>query len=397
MKNNVVFAAAGNGKTYSICKEAAALLSETDKNILLVSYTTQGVHSLETEYRLQNQGVVDSRIIIKTWYSFLLSELIKPYQCLLQLKRKVYKKEVDVVIPENHIRSIAFYNSEAKAPWYNSRHIQYFINTAGDLWKDDVSHLASLCALHSCGKAIKRLENIYSHIFFDELQDYAGWDLEILDMMFNSEISIKCVGDPRQSTYRTNNSPKNRQYRDEKIRDYFIKMSRQKKCAITYENTTRRFNQDICDYVNTIFGDSDGEVVPYTDSMHANIENRGIYIIANEHLSDYCAHYSPVVLRFNKTSQVGFENNCKIYNYGASKGATFQRVVIIPVTTVIPFVNEQRPISANQTRSKFYVACTRACYSIVFATDHYQASKRFVPVTLSLGDRIIPALRYQNS
>ena len=88
MSNDVIFAAAGNGKTYNICNEAIKLASETNKLILLVSYTNEGVHSLEKEYRKQNFGVLDKNVIIKTWYSFLLSELIKPYQCLLKIKKK---------------------------------------------------------------------------------------------------------------------------------------------------------------------------------------------------------------------------------------------------------------------------------------------------------------------
>ena len=79
MSNDVIFAAAGNGKTYNICNEAIKLASETNKLILLVSYTNEGVHSLEKEYRKQNFGVLDKNVIIKTWYSFLLSELIKGY------------------------------------------------------------------------------------------------------------------------------------------------------------------------------------------------------------------------------------------------------------------------------------------------------------------------------
>jgi ATP-dependent exoDNAse (exonuclease V) beta subunit len=49
------------------------------------------------------------------------------------------------------------------------------------------------------------MEEIYAHIFIDELQDYAGWDLEIFRLLFDSQIFITCVGDYKQATYRTNN------------------------------------------------------------------------------------------------------------------------------------------------------------------------------------------------
>ena len=95
MKNQVVFAEAGNGKTYTICKKAREAMLNSNKCILLLSYTNEGVHALETEYKNQNLGVLDERIVIKSWYRFLLSDFIKPYQCLLHLKEKKYSKELD--------------------------------------------------------------------------------------------------------------------------------------------------------------------------------------------------------------------------------------------------------------------------------------------------------------
>ena len=70
MKNKLLFAAAGNGKTYNICSEAIKLAKTTDKYILLLSYTNEGVNSIKLEYAKQNKGVIDSNVIIKTWHSF---------------------------------------------------------------------------------------------------------------------------------------------------------------------------------------------------------------------------------------------------------------------------------------------------------------------------------------
>mgnify|MGYP003303047242 FL=1 len=85
--------------------------------------------------------------------------------------------------------------------------------------------MAYICNSDSSGKVIKRLEEIYAHIFFDELQDYAGWDLELLLLLFSSTIPISCVGDYKQATFRTNNSLKNKRFRDDKIKDFFKQIS----------------------------------------------------------------------------------------------------------------------------------------------------------------------------
>lgn len=395
MNNDVVFAAAGNGKTYSICHETINLAKKTDKHILLVTYTHEGVRSLEKEYKKQNYGVLDKNVVIKTWYSFLLSELIKPYQCLLQLKRKYYNSEYAFSVPENFIKSIAFYQDEELPKWYNSNHIQYFINSAKDIRKDQVGHLAICCIDHSKARVIRRMEAIYSHIYFDELQDYAGWDLEILMRLFASSIAIKCVGDYKQATFRTNNSQKYRQYRDDKIIDFFILQNKKGICNLSYDNSTRRFNHEICDFVNNIYGDKNS-CVCQCDNYKDDEKNTGVFIIDNDLIEKYCNYYSPIILRYQCDSKIGFNHNCQIYNYGNSKGATFERVVIVPVGTVLPFLKEQKSISSNQTRSKFYVACTRAKHSLVFAMNNPKKICCFKPTQIELGDEIIPAYKYMS-
>ena len=76
MENRVVFAAAGNGKTYDLCRQAIELAQTTSKEILMISYTNEGKNSIENEYRKQNSGIIDKKVVIKTWYSFILSEFI---------------------------------------------------------------------------------------------------------------------------------------------------------------------------------------------------------------------------------------------------------------------------------------------------------------------------------
>jgi DNA helicase-2/ATP-dependent DNA helicase PcrA len=396
MNNEVIFAAAGNGKTYNICQEAIRLAPKTDKYILLITYTNEGIRSLEKEYRKQNLGVIDKNVIIKTWYTFLLSELIKPYQCLLKLKHKHYKEELDFSVPENYINSIAFYQEEAAPRWYSGGHIQYYINSAKDLRKDNVSCLACKCIEHSNNRVIKRLESIYSHVFFDELQDYAGWDLEIFKYLFNADISVKCVGDNKQATFRTNNSSKNRQYRDEKIKEFFSLLQTAGICSLSYDNTTKRFNQEICDFVNMIHNDKISCICPCNSVTVSDIDNSGVFIIDNKYVDHYCKHYSPVILRYNRESKIGFNHNCSVFNYGNSKGATFNRIVIVPVSTVLPFICKQEKIVSNQTRSKFFVACTRAKHSIVFAVDNPKSNDFFKQQNIIVGGISIPTYKYSN-
>lgn len=398
MNNRAIFAAAGNGKTYSLCSEAKTAVEKEKKYVLLISYTNEGIRSLENEYRKQNDGVLNNKVIFKSWYSFLLSEFIKPYQCLLKLKNKRYNQELPFIFPENFISSISFYNADPPPKWYKQTHIQYFVNPRGDITPDRVSHLACLCNEHSNGKALARMEEIYSHIFIDELQDYAGWDLEIIRLLFKSQMQITCVGDYKQSTYRTNNSPKNSQYRDEKIRNFFTKLEKSGLCTVSYANTTRRFNSKICDFVNTIHCDIDSIIEPDTTAEQDDLmDNIGVYIMDVKYLSQYCDFYHPTILRYDKKTKIGFSHQCDVFNYGSSKGATYERVVIIPVSTTLPFIEKQAKISSNQTKAKFYVACTRAKHSVVFAVDKPKETSVFKPSEICVADIVLPAYKFETS
>lgn len=394
MNNRVVFAAAGHGKTYSLCSQAKAAIKHGHKYVLLISYTNEGVRSLENEYRKQNCGVLDNRVVFKSWYSVLLSEFIKPYQCNLRLTHKIGKKDTIVVFPENYVKSFAFYDTQ-QLKQFNQTQLRYFVNRGGDVIPDHASHLAYLCNEHSAGNAISRLEQIYSYIFIDELQDYAGWDLEIIKVLFKSQIQLQCVGDYKQATYRTNNSPKNRQYRDEKIRDFFLELEAQKLCTIFYENSTRRFGQEICEFINSIYDDPNTTLFPNPDAIDGQeFENTGVYLLDIDNLAKYCEHYHPVILRYDKRSKINFEHSCDVFNYGGSKGATYERVVIVPVSTTLPFIEKQQKITSKQTRSKFYVACTRARYSIVFAISNPTENIYFKPCEICINDCTIPAFKY---
>lgn len=397
MNNRVIFAAAGNGKTYGICRSAREYIKNTDdkKFVLLLTYTNEGAKSLEIEYKKQNYGVTDPQIEIRTWYSFILSEFIKPYQRKLKLKYKDHKEELEVTLPENYIKSIAFYETKEKPRWYKSLHIQYYLNSAGDIRKDDTSGLAYVCIQHSDGRVLERLESIYSCIFIDELQDYAGWDLELFKILFKSSIKITCVGDYKQATFRTNSSTKNRQYRDDKIKDFFTDLSKKNICTLEFNNETRRFGDDICSYANTIFKDDvASQLVPNYEVLDRREENTGIYLIDNKYLFKYCSYYKPVILRYNVDSKINFNHNCRVYNYGASKGATFNRTVVVPVRTVLPFVLEEKEITSAQTKAKFYVACTRARYSVVFAVDNPKETNQFKQTVMNVGENQIPVFKY---
>ena len=111
-------------------------------------------------------------------------------------------------------------------------------------------------------------------------------------------------------------------------------------------------------------------------------------------LREYCEYYHPIILRYDKKAKVGFQHDCDVFNYGGSKGATYERVVIIPVSTTLPFLERQVKITSNQTRAKFYVACTRAKHSVVFAMENPCENGVFKATDIHFSDKSIPAYKF---
>lgn len=71
-----------------------------------------------------------------------------------------------------------------------------------------------------------------------------------------------------------------------------------------------------------------------------------------------------------------------------------KRIVIVPVGTVLPFIKEGKTITSPQTKSKFYVACTRARHSVVFAIENFTENEHFKSCIVKIGSKELPALRY---
>ena len=61
------------------------------------------------------------------------------------------------------------------------------VNSGKNVRCNQASELAVLLNQRSNGKSIGRLEEIYSNIYFDEVQDLAGYDIEILKLLMIGE------------------------------------------------------------------------------------------------------------------------------------------------------------------------------------------------------------------
>lgn len=339
--NHVIVACAGGGKTTCIIERA---LEQRDERVLLTTYTNENLFEIRKKI-IELNGFIPENLIVNSWYTILLRDFVRPYQ--------------NFILPEAHIRSVDFVSTPPRYVSRAGNPRSYYINRNSDIYCDRVSDFVFHCNEKSDGLIIKRLEQIYSHIYIDEMQDLAGWDLNIVELLIDSSIDITIVGDPRQNTFQTNNSLKNKGIT---FQSWVERLKSKKNCIEEQKTKCYRSNQDICNFADELYPE-----YPRTSSDNQDYTGHdGIIFIPEKDIHKYIAEFNPQILRHSiKTNTYGYD----ALNFGLSKGKTFDRVVIIPTKPISKYLRSKDPsVLKPKSKSLLYVAITRAKFSVAFIT-----------------------------
>lgn len=341
MKNHVIIAAAGAGKTRRIIDKA---LENPERRALILTYTNANVAQI-TNRIYRRAGGIPSNVTVLSWYRFLLRELVRPYQ-------SAYARV-------NYTRSINFGGTPPRAKG-GRNNCRYFYDRNRDVYRDRTAELARHLNALTGSAPIARLQDIYDIILIDELQDLVGYDLDILELLFGSTINVMVVGDPRQVTYSTHR-PGNRykKYRGKGIGDWVEKLAGSGLVHSEYMNTSRRCCPEICHFMSQVYP----EYPPITSKSAEQVQHAGIVAIRNEYVPPYMERYKPVPLRYNVNSKV--THGIDATNIGLVKGETYDRVLVFPTKGMLRFLCGGSPKEAGSC-SHLYVAVTRARYSAAF-------------------------------
>lgn len=356
MSNKVIIASAGSGKTTHLIRTAIDL---PDEKILITTFTDENANEIKAKFHEINH-CIPANVTILPWFTFLLQEGVRPFQGVIYKKRIAFINLVNGT-STTYVAETDFQN--------------YYLSDDETIYSDKLSKLVCKINDLSKGATVSRLEKVYSHIFIDEVQDLAGYDLEVLDMLFQSTINTLIVGDPRQATFVTNNSRKNNQFKYSNIDDFFSQ--KQKKSVIEYDNTTLNVNhrcvQSICDFANGLYP----EYEPAQSDNVAVDSHTGIWFVKPEDVPLYIQAYNPMILRHDKRTKTP---QCyPVLNFGKSKGRTFERVLIFPTSKIIDWI-QKGTVLERTSRSKFYVALTRAQLSAAIVFDPKNCSTRNIHV-----------------
>lgn len=360
MANELTIAAAGSGKTTRLIKES---LNITDEPILITTYTEANEQEIRNKFIAIN-GCVPKNITIQTWFSLLIKHGVKPYQSYL------FDFNMKGLILVSKQSGFRFKNQAGKPIYYGEdKHFEkHYFSKEHKVYSDKLSKLVIKLNTKSKGKVISRLVSIYPHICIDESQDLAGYDLEIIKLFAKSPANLKLVCDPRQVTYLTHNSRKHAKYNRGLLEDFINNECSTQNFLIdkTTLSQSHRCNEYICNYSNKLYPN----ITPCSSAQNEETEHDGIYLVKEEDVIEYLESYTPVQLRWNSTVK-GVNKDYLVYNFGMSKGLTFNRVLIYPTKGMLSWMKNHQFSITPETKAKFYVGITRAKFSVGIVCKAY--------------------------
>ena len=373
--NKLLIAAAGSGKTTYLINQALDIKTE---NVLITTYTEANEEEIRKKI-VEKNGCIPYNIKIQTWFSFLLQHGVRPYQSVMN--DGLHEIKIGFYLTEKQ-SGYRFINKNGKPVYWGEQDFsRYYFTKDFKIYSDKISNFIVKCNEKTKGEVLKRISRIFPNIFIDEVQDLAGWELEILKLLFCSNSKVLLVGDPRQVTYLTHHPRKYAKYKYGEIEKFIITECTKNLCEVDKItlNQTHRNNKYICEFSSKLFPKYDScEPCECDKCRNYKEEHEGVFFIKEKDVKQYCNKYNPTILRWEKAV---FPE----WNFGKSKGQTFERVLIYPTNPILNWIKDNNQTLPFTSRCKFYVALTRAKYSVGIVynykdSEKLEGIKKYIPL-----------------
>lgn len=326
MDKSIILSVAGSGKTYYIVSQ-----TNLNENFLIISYTNSGINTLREEI-IKKYEYLPTNIKIYNFFSFLYSFCYKPF-----LSDIIKDKGISWKFPSNH--------------WDNN-----YLTRSKLLYGNRLSKLVN----ERCIDEVKnRIKKYYTHIFIDEIQDFASSDFNFIINVINGDYNVKLVGDFNQHTFDTSrdrNINKNLYKSEDNFNKHFQKI------GFKVDNQSliksRRCSKNVCEFINKKLK------IPI---FSANEYETNIELVSCEREIDKIIQDDTIVKLF---LSMHYKYKCVSDNWGGCKGRTYQNVCVIINDEVFKqFESDTFNFKSQITKSKFYVACSRTKENLYFISD----------------------------
>lgn len=314
---------------------------------------------------IQINGFIPQNIKLQGWFSFLLNDCLRPFQCVY--RDDLFNKKISFCYWTKGQSGYRYTTAQGQPIYWGEKDFYhyYFDNNMG-IYSDKISKF--IFEIHKNNKKLifDRLNRIYGKIFIDEIQDLSGYDLDVVKNLFELMQSVICVGDPRQTTYKTHVSKRYKKYSQGDVRGFFIDKVKNGEKYI--DDTTLKYShrnkQTICEISSSLYPEySKTEACSCPTCDVSKEEHIGVFYVMESQRQAYLAKYSAVQLRWDQRNNL-IIGGYAARNMGESKGLTLDRVLLYPTPEMLKWFYNQKHSLKLQTKSKFYVGLTRARLSL---------------------------------
>lgn len=326
----MLHAVAGSGKTQKIID---ALTRE--KEIALITYTLTNQNELRQRIIKKFDGEIPENIHIFGFWQFVYNFCLVPF-LTWNPKGIIFDKKI-----------LQKYDRQGKIYCPN----KYFL-----------SNKISKCLLDNSNKVpyLSRIDEFFDELYIDEAQDFGGYDLNWLLTLSKLNAKVWCVGDFWQHTFETSHvgNLNSGVYKD------FAKFKKK------FENSDFHFDEitlrtsvrctaETCEFIRSKLNIKIYE----KDNKHSAKP----ILIQGKKISKILEDSSIKKLFYKEHSKYKCNNSG---NWGDSKGSTFENVcVILNPNTYKLFQSDRLNELKEETKSKFYVACTRSKDNVYFVNQ----------------------------
>lgn len=335
MDKRVILAVAGSGKTTYIVNAL-----NPDTKSLLITYTNNNYKNLRTKI-LRKFGYFPENISLYSYFDFLYNFCFKPFLWLDTGARGINWK-----IPPPWTRNIL----RNKRGYYFDIHNKLYYNRIARLLEaKDVLALIN-----------QRIEKYYDNMFIDEIQDFAGYDFNLLQSIAKSKLNLLFVGDFYQHTFDTSRDGNINKNLHNELKTFIGKLQQiglMVDCDTL--NKSYRCSPTVCHFISQGFG---------IEMDSHKIEETKIHVVGTKSDADQILKCNKIIKLFY---QEHYKYGCFSRNWGESKGEDhyIDVCVVLNKNTFQKYRENRLRELKPQTRNKLYVACSRARNDLYFVSE----------------------------
>lgn len=331
-----LLAVAGSGKTSFLVNALAP-----EKRNLLLTYTVNNTETLKGMISQKFSGIPEKTMVM-TWFSFVFNFLVKPFR----------------IDNAPSIRHLLFPKREELPPYYTGGCTR-FVTSDGGLYHCRAFDFARRYIGEQ--KLVGRIRQFFDAIFIDEVQDFAGYDFDFIELIAKTDAEVTLAGDYFQHTFDTSRDGNKNQGLHKDLKNFLKRLASWYKIDDATLSESWRCTSKVCDFISSKMGIA-------MKSARQDIEVEPLLLSTPNEIAAMMADHSITKLFYDKSDTYKCAGEC--WNWGKCKGMSFDRVcVVLNPKTYSLFKKNLLSTLPAQTKHKLYVACSRTRGDLVFVSE----------------------------